>query len=138
MKLLLVVLLLVGWTVVAQDKPLTPAEQDALAIPSTGLPSDDTPTLEVVLSSVIAILGILLKVYASWNSKNDTIAQTLIRGIEVAGNSSTVKAAVRALAAEEGNTAIIHKKVQKTIANDAAQESLLPQSDVGTENTTSR
>ena len=120
MKLLAAVLL-IGWTVVAQDvrvdsqPPLTQAQQDALAV--TTVDSGDN-RVEVILTAVITVLGILLKVYHGWNAKNDAIATTLIRGIEAAGNSATVKAAVRTLAAEEGNTSILHKKVQKVTEND--------------------
>jgi hypothetical protein len=108
MKLLLAVLL-VG-TVVAQDGG-PGSVGDALAV--TTVAPDSGNTTEAILSAIILILGTLLKVYAGWNKKNDAIASTLIRGIEAAANSATVKAAVRSLAAEEGHTSIIHKKVKK-------------------------
>lgn len=125
MKLLLLVAL-VGWTVVAQEpRPLT-AEEKAHDAAILQFDPDDSNTTEAILTTIIAVLGVLLKVYAGWNRKNDAIAKTLIRGIEMAANSSTVKAAVRTLAAEEGNTSIIHKKVQKTIANDATPPAASP------------
>ena len=116
MKLLFVGLVL---AVVAVNGQLTQEQIDAMATAPAAyqaVPTPDGNTVEAILGTIIAVLGVLLKVYASWNKKNDAIAQTLIRGIEIAGRTD-VKEVVRGLAAEEGQTTFLHKKVQKVTAN---------------------
>jgi len=113
------------WIVVGMVAVVAAAAQDGtfpMGAPVGGAAPavPDSNTVEAILTTIIFILGVLVKVYSGWNKKNDAIANTLIRGIEVAANSATVKAAVKAIAAHEGQTTFLHRKVQKVVADDAA------------------
>lgn len=68
--------------------------------------------LEIVLSAVIAILGILAKINWTKARNNDQANEIFIKAIELVGNPE-VKKAVAAIAASEGQTAFISKKVDE-------------------------